>query len=331
MKPAGVVSGRAFPGALELDATVNEVLSTTAMQLRAVRRVVLQQNSSDALKPYRRCRMKLIFICSAAIKAAPKYLILLMVAMELPACSSVPQNEGTPASVAEVVKRIKEDLRHYAAYDAKHSKDLPLENACSGLVGFSIDNVRISLTTSIDRTAATSGSATLPVGGTSFGPSLSSSSEGKGSQVLTFTLYPKSGDKFGDVKDPDDIDPETWPVTASLKTLRQGLLEGSYKEPCFALAPQPPATDVGGSFVFGFTVTKQEQSGGTQGATQAGEFGTVRHGLLDSLDLGAYGLGNQSLNRWHDEGADERANVQIRQCVEDGLEFSDRCAGFWRQ
>ena len=206
--------------------------------------------------------MKQNFALPAPLASVPQYAALAGLCLGLAACSSVPQNEGAPASVGEVVRQIKDDLHRYSAYNEKHLHDAPKSNACNGAVGFDVANVKVSLTTSVDRTVSASGSATLPVGGATLGPSLSSSSEGKNTQALTFTLYPKDGDKTDDVTDPDKIDSDTWPIAASLKTLREGLLQDSFTKPCFALAPTSGA-DAGDTFVFGFTVTKQVQGGAT--------------------------------------------------------------------
>ena len=81
----------------------------------------------------------------------------------LSACASAPQNEGTPATIAQVVTQIKTDLR-YQLYDAQPAAK-PAGNACGGIVSFAIDNVKVALTTSTDTTNSGTGSATLPVQG----------------------------------------------------------------------------------------------------------------------------------------------------------------------
>jgi hypothetical protein len=209
-------------------------------------------------------RLAMNLNCASTVPPASvaRRLLLSGLSLGLAACSSVPQNEGAPASIGEVVYQIKDDLHRYAAYNSKHVHDVPKNDHCGGVIGFDVANVKVSMTTSIDRTAGASASATLPVGSATFGPSFSTSFEGKNTQALTFTLYPKDDGKTDDVTDPDTIDPAKWPIASNLKSLREGLLEGSYKEPCYALAPAAGA-DAGDTFVFGFTVTKQTQDGAT--------------------------------------------------------------------
>jgi hypothetical protein len=197
-------------------------------------------------------------------------LLLCAIGLTLVACSttSVPQNEGAPAGVAEVVGKIKADLATYQDYDAKASTEPALPNACKGIVGFYIDNVKVSLTTQRDDTISTSGSLTLPVGSATFGPSLGASHEIKGTQTLTFALYPKVLPPSKTKERLEIIDANEFPIAASLQRLRNGLLVASKEEPCVALIPLPdPATgkvtDTGGTFAFGFTVIKQVSTGGT--------------------------------------------------------------------
>ena len=66
-------------------------------------------------------------------------LVLCLTVFLLSSCETVPQNEGTPASVAEVVARIKQDIGEYEKYDAIASAVPPLNNACKGVVGFQQD------------------------------------------------------------------------------------------------------------------------------------------------------------------------------------------------
>lgn len=197
-------------------------------------------------------------------------LSLLLVVLELGACCSIPQNEGSPAKVADVVSKIKADIGAYQKYDALASEAKPLNNACQAAVGFYIDNVKVSLTTSTDDTSSVSGSATLPVGSSTFGPSLSGSQETKGTQTLTFALYPKAGQKHTDSNEaPTAIDASLYPIAASLQRLRDGLLEASQKKPCLSLIPVlpdadgKPQADAGGTYAFGFTVINNASAGGT--------------------------------------------------------------------
>ena len=168
-----------------------------------------------------------------------------------------------------MVGRIKADLGVYQAYDAVAAAARPLDNACKGIVGFYIDNVKVSLTTQTDDTTSTTGSATLPVGSGTFGPSLGTSHESKGTQTLTFALYPKlEPTPDAPRATPVAIDASQYPIAASLQRLRDGLLEASQKGPCISLVPPPgsdgkPSKDDGGTYAFGFTVINQVSSGGT--------------------------------------------------------------------
>jgi hypothetical protein len=194
-----------------------------------------------------------------------------LAALGLSACASVPQNEGAPATVSEVVARIKADINAYQDYDAKASGVPPLVNACRASVGFRIDSVKVSLTTETDNTAAANAGLKLPVGGWSLAPSWSGSSEGKGTQNLTFMLYPKArAPAAGAMKLPASIDAAKFPIAAALQRLRDGLLQASYQAPCLSLVPinsggvpLPPDKDPGGTYAFGFTVTDTSTVGGT--------------------------------------------------------------------
>lgn len=195
-----------------------------------------------------------------------------LVVLALGACCSLPQNEGSPAQVADVVGKIKADLKVYQAYDAAAASVVPLDNACQASVGFYIDNVKVSLTTQTDVTTSGTASATLPVGSGTFGPSLTlgASQETKGTQTLTFTLYPKVVPAFNAKQVvPKAIDANLYPIAASLQSLRNGLLEASQKEPCISLTPisgldgKQATADPGGTYAFGFTVINNASAGGT--------------------------------------------------------------------
>lgn len=197
-----------------------------------------------------------------------RVLILCAVVLALEGCQSIPQNEGKPARVADVVSAIKADIGIYQAYDAVAAAAKPLNNACQGIVGFNINNVKVSLTTQTDNTTSGTGSATLPVGSTMFGPSIGVSQETKGTQALTFTLYPKTEPMpSAPREEPAAIDADRYPIAASLQRLRDGLLEASQKKPCMSLVPPPDSDgkikDDGGTYAFGFAVINQDSIGGT--------------------------------------------------------------------
>ena len=188
-----------------------------------------------------------------------------VVLLALGACQSLPQNEGVPASVSEVVAKIKADVAAYQAYDTATSKEPPA-GVCSAAVGFYIESVKVALTTQTDNTVSGSAGATLPVGPVTVGPSIGGSRETKGTQTTTFSLYPRPNNTDAkSVAAAKQINPTDYPIAFSLRQLREGLLDAS-KQPlaqqaCFSLIPPPdaddkPAKDPGGSYVFGFTVIK---------------------------------------------------------------------------
>lgn len=192
---------------------------------------------------------------------------VLALAIGVSGCATVPRNEGAPAKISDVVGALKRDLDVYQKYDAVTSMEAPLNDACHGVVGFSIESVKVALTTSIDNSVAGNGSAVLPVPGATFGPSMSLSHDEKGTQTLTFSLYPKTEVGSEDVQTVREIDSGRYPIAANLKALREGLLEASRAKPCMALIPPADAAgkvnDPGGTFAFGFTVTNQATAGST--------------------------------------------------------------------
>jgi len=193
--------------------------------------------------------------------------VITVAAAALAGCQTIPQNEGKPATVADVVTQIKKDLGEYQRYDAQAAAAKPLPNTCGGAVGFDITSVKVALTTQTDNTLAGTGTATLPVGGATLLPTFGASNEVKGTQTLTFSLYPKPATAPRGTASPARSDPAQYPLAASLEQLREGLLEASKTAPCFSLIPLPdgdkPATDDGGTFVFGFTVINQNTAGAT--------------------------------------------------------------------
>lgn len=78
------------------------------------------------------------------------------------------------------------------------------------------------------------GSATLPVGAATLSPSVSGSHERKGTQTLTFSLYPKVEPAPSTLQSmPGPIDSDKYPIAASLQRLRDGLLEASQAKPAY--------------------------------------------------------------------------------------------------
>ena len=192
-----------------------------------------------------------------------------IISLGLAGCQTLPGNEGAPATVADVIAKLKDDLREYQNYDGAAAAAAKLPNVCEGIVGFDIDNVKIGLTTKTDDKAGGSASATLPVGpAATFGPTFSGSQQTTGTQTLTFFVYPKRVLLRKSDSLPPPIDANRYPIAASLQQLRDGLLAASDKEPCMWLAPQAdekgkvPA-DPGGTFAFGFVVINTVGTGAT--------------------------------------------------------------------
>lgn len=192
----------------------------------------------------------------------------------LTACQSLPMNEGKPASLADVVGKIKSDVAVYQTYDAAVENEPPQENRCRAAVGFSIESVKVSLLTETDNTVGGSIGAKVPTGIVTIGPSLSRSSETKGTQTTTFSLYPKP--RIGEPPAPSQsaktIDAAAYPIAAALQRLREGLLAAANQhsltaQTCFSLSPLTPPggkapDDPGGTYVFGFTVVHKSGTDG---------------------------------------------------------------------
>lgn len=187
--------------------------------------------------------------------------------LALAGCASIPHNEGEPAKVSTVVEQIKADLGEYQKYDAFVATKPPLKNACGGAIGFQIESVKVSLTTQSDDTVAANASAELPVGTGTFGFNMGGSQERKGTQNLTFNLYPRPVELVAGSQEPV-LDPAKFPIAASLQRLRNGLLEASGNKPCFSLVPlgtdgKPAGKDDGATYEIGFAVINT----GTAGAS----------------------------------------------------------------
>lgn len=197
------------------------------------------------------------------------FFLLVFFILGFGACSSFPQNEGRPARVADVVSQIKADLNVYQTYYAAIADSKPLDNPCHGNIGFYIDNVKVSLTTQMDDKTSGTTAVTLPVGSTILGLNFGGSREMKGTQTLTFTLYPYQKKSTVNIiqATPKAIDASLYPIAASLQRLRDGLLAASEKKPCISLVPVTPSpdgnlpVDSGGTYSFGFTVINNISGG----------------------------------------------------------------------
>ena len=189
------------------------------------------------------------------------------------ACTSIPQNQGAPATVREVVEKIKADVDAYEAYIQPLLNEPPLSNACHGDVQFDISSVKISLNTQTDNTTTADGSLVLPVGTGIFGSTSSFSHEAKRTQVLTFTLYPKKnglkeGKKEGKYDHPLAINSTDTPIAYNIKKLRKELLAASHIKTCFSLTPLKNGKiatnleDDGGTLQYGFIVINRKSING---------------------------------------------------------------------
>lgn len=165
-------------------------------------------------------------------------LLASLLALSLVACSSLPRTVGDPASVSEVVQKIKADLEAYQRYDAEAATLRPAEDACRGVVSFAIEKVKVSLITRTDVSAGGSASASAVLADVKVGPGWDAAERVHGAQTLTFTLYPE-GPRSATLAGarPAPIDAAQFPIAAALQRLRDGLLEASHKPPCIALAP----------------------------------------------------------------------------------------------
>lgn len=178
-------------------------------------------------------------------------------------CQSIPQNEGAPASVTDVVSKLKRDIGKYQQYDAWASKQPAQNDECEAVVGFAIDSVKIALTTATDRTTSGTAEATLPVSTTTIGAKLGIAEQVKGTETMTFSVYPLAPDPMSVEAEPA-INPAEEPIAASLQQLRKGLLQAGNIKPCMSLIPiDPEAKDPGNTFTFGFAVINTATVGGS--------------------------------------------------------------------
>jgi hypothetical protein len=161
------------------------------------------------------------------------------IVLSLAGCASLPGNAGDPASVSEVVQKIKADLEVYQRYDAAAAAARPQDDACHGLASFAIEKVKVALTTRTEDTRGASVSASAVLADVKIGPGFDRSERVRGAQTLTFTLYPAPPSPVAraSAAAPAEIEPVRFPIAAALQRLRDGLLEASRKPPCVALAP----------------------------------------------------------------------------------------------
>lgn len=199
------------------------------------------------------------------------------------------QPEPISVTVTDVITQIKAELRAYSAYeheaDQKGGKP-KINPACKGQLNFSIQSVEVSLNIVTDLAASAGVGATIPIGQAVVGPSATLSREGKGTETITFTIYPVQPGQIADTTfalfpDRFDLSPENkkaWglttpkahaealveespfegtPIAAALKQVRESLLSASNATPCLTFDP-PNKKDQANNITIGFTVTKSK-------------------------------------------------------------------------
>jgi hypothetical protein len=199
------------------------------------------------------------------------YLVLAaLTCLNLTACGSLFPHRGDIVSVVDVVKRIKTDVATYNAYALLHSKDERV-GKCGSAINFYIDQVTVQLATKNDDTKGGSAGLVIPIGAGTFEPGFNRSSEMINSRTVTFNLYKNdSKNSPGDFRTfLEEVPPtkespsfEKFPITASLRELREGLLEASRTTPdgtCLALSK---ADDEGNTLEYAITaIDKIDASG----------------------------------------------------------------------
>jgi hypothetical protein len=189
-------------------------------------------------------------------------LLLCLTVFSLCGCNAtLPVNEGDPTSISRVVTVIKNDVAKYQEFAVAVKGEEPKANTCRGKIDFDIQSIKVSLTTQIDYSVTGSAGATLPVGDLTFGPSASVARSTKGTQVLTFNLYPRISETKGAM---GEIDGKIYPIAATLQKLRGELLEASdLSDNCLSLQATDPSKTENSTFTFGFAVTNSGSASGS--------------------------------------------------------------------
>ena len=161
---------------------------------------------------------------------------------QAPASQASPDDSGIDA--ADVISRIKAEVGLYEIYERGVAKTPALNDACRGFVNFHITKVKMTLTTMASATVEADPKLTLPltaVPGLTLAVPFTSSHATKGTQTLTFIMYPMTDDQVKEYKvtpfDPNSakaLDKDTrTPLADTMKLLRKTLLEESNNPPCF--------------------------------------------------------------------------------------------------
>lgn len=158
----------------------------------------------------------------------------------LAGCGSVQQRQDAAISVELVVGAIKDDLREATSYLHWASAQPAKDDACKGMVNFDLGMVTVELNTLTTRNASGSVGATVPVSPFTLSLGASGSQDVTNTQTIRFVLAPKPTMTRAPAAREDPaarLDPAIYPITAGLRTLRNGLLSTSDKQPCILVGP----------------------------------------------------------------------------------------------
>ena len=183
-------------------------------------------------------------------------------ALALPGCETLSQSQSQETvPLSDVIQQIKYELAEYDKYALAHASDPAMNNICSGKIDLTISSVKVTVNTVSDNTDEATGSASIPIGAISAGPSGTLTGEKKSSQTLTFTVFPADADKDHLAPQPKTF--EGKPITIELENLRESLLKSSAYSPCITMTNPDPKKDQDNSDAMAFTVTKTGKVGGT--------------------------------------------------------------------
>ncbi|STR27819.1 Uncharacterised protein [Janthinobacterium lividum] len=148
-------------------------------------------------------------------------------------------------SVESVVKRIKDDIATYNFYFEDHLNDAPV-GKCFSTISFYIDSVTVTLITKEDKSKSDSAGIVIPIGMASLSGNYNSTYDLKNSRTLKFTMFKRNTQDSKNIfmREATPIDPHTatleeFPITTSLRNLREGLLAASVNSQngtCLALS-----------------------------------------------------------------------------------------------
>jgi len=139
-------------------------------------------------------------------------------------------------SVDDVLARVKVEVGLYHQYEIEHAKDKPLADACKGYVNLQITKVQMTLTTMKLATNEVDPKIGFPLPtGFTLGISASGSAAKKGTQTMTFAMFPlaEQTDKQEFAVDVSALKDTPTPLRDALIGLREALLRQSDRKPCF--------------------------------------------------------------------------------------------------